>query len=101
LTGGQACLEKLRWRRVGLGQITTGVLGGALAAVRAALGYERINLWGGSYGTRVVQQYVRRHEDRVRSIVLDGVAVPGMGVPLDIWVTRDEALRSTLAACAS
>ena len=97
----QACLDELRSRGVDLGQFTTEVLVGDLDAVRAALGYERINLWGGSYGTRVVQQYVRRHEDRVRSIVLDGVAVPGMRVPLDIWVTRDEALRSTLAACAN
>jgi len=45
--------------------------------VRAALGYETINLIGGSYGTRVVQEYLRRYPDKVRSIVLDSVVSPG------------------------
>ena len=43
-----------------------------------ALGYPRWNLWGGSYGTRVALEYLRRHPDRVRTMVLDGVAPPGM-----------------------
>lgn len=40
--------------------------------VRAALGYERINLWGGSYGTRAALIYARRHPEHVLSVVLDG-----------------------------
>jgi pimeloyl-ACP methyl ester carboxylesterase len=43
--------------------------------VRAWLGYGKINLWGGSYGTRAAQVYLRRHPQSVRSVVLDG-AVP-------------------------
>ncbi|HTG34496.1 MAG TPA: alpha/beta fold hydrolase [Thermoanaerobaculia bacterium] len=42
---------------------------------RAWLGYGRINLWGGSYGTRAAQVFLRRHPGSVRSVVLDG-AVP-------------------------
>ena len=45
-----------------------------LDEVRDALGYARVNLWGGSYGTRVALEYLRRHGDHVRSVVLDGVA---------------------------
>ena len=30
--------------------------------VRAYLGYELINLWGGSYGTRAALVYLKRHE---------------------------------------
>lgn len=44
-----------------------------LDAVRAALGAEKINLIGGSYGTRVAQQYAMRHPAHVRTMVLDGV----------------------------
>jgi pimeloyl-ACP methyl ester carboxylesterase len=44
-----------------------------LERVRAALGSERINLVGISYGTRVAQQYLRAHPERVRSAILDGV----------------------------
>jgi pimeloyl-ACP methyl ester carboxylesterase len=43
--------------------------------VRAWLGYGKINLWGGSYGTRAAQVFLRRHPQSVRSVVLDG-AVP-------------------------
>jgi pimeloyl-ACP methyl ester carboxylesterase len=68
-------------------------------AVRTALGYERVNLWGGSYGTRVAQEYARRHPERVRSMVLDGAAPPAMRITLDIWPAREAALGDVLAAC--
>lgn len=56
--------------------------------IRAALGYDKIILSGGSYGTFFSLVYVRRHGEHVRSAILDGVdaphfqAVPGepMGV---------------------
>lgn len=38
---------------------------------RAALGYPQINLWGGSFGTRVAQHCTRRYGARVRAAVLD------------------------------
>lgn len=40
-------------------------------AARRALGYERWNLFGISYGTRLALEVVRRHPDAVRSVVLD------------------------------
>jgi pimeloyl-ACP methyl ester carboxylesterase len=41
--------------------------------VRKALGYETIDLIGGSYGTRAALTYMRQYPDRVRAVVLDGV----------------------------
>jgi pimeloyl-ACP methyl ester carboxylesterase len=38
---------------------------------RAALGFAKINMWGGSFGTRVAQHYTRRYGARVRAVVLD------------------------------
>jgi pimeloyl-ACP methyl ester carboxylesterase len=49
--------------------------------VRRALGYGKINVWGGSYGTRLGQAYARAFPDRVRSLVLDGVAAPEQVIP--------------------
>jgi len=49
--------------------------------VRQALGYQQINLWGGSYGTRLAQAYARRYPQHVRAMVLDGVAAPEQIVP--------------------
>jgi pimeloyl-ACP methyl ester carboxylesterase len=44
-----------------------------LDQVRAALGYERINLVGVSYGTRVAQAYQRQYPQHTRTATLDGV----------------------------
>ena len=95
------CLRELATTGVDLKQYTTEAWVADLDAVRAALGYPQVNLWGGSYGTRVALEYLRRHPDRVRSMVLDGVAPPEMAVPRDVWLSREKALDGVLAACAA
>lgn len=45
-----------------------------LDEVRDALGYEKINLLGGSYGTFAAFVYLRQHPDRVRAAILEGVS---------------------------
>lgn len=52
-----------------------------LDAVRAALGYSNINLWGGSYGTRVALEYARQYPNSTRTIILDGVAPVSIALP--------------------
>ncbi len=49
--------------------------------VRNVLGYEKINLWGGSYGSRVVMQYARQYPQHLRTMVLDGVAPVDIALP--------------------
>src|SRR5665213_2790764 len=95
----RACAGELAARGVDLSQYTTTTFIADLEDVRHALAYPRINLWGGSYGTRVAQEYVRRHGDVIRSVVLDGVAPPRMIVTLDIWSTRAHAIDAVIAAC--
>jgi pimeloyl-ACP methyl ester carboxylesterase len=100
-TAASRCLEELRASNtVDISQYTTPQIVADIDAIRAALGYERINLWGGSYGTRVAQEYARRYPSRVRSMVLDGVAPPAMRITLDGWPSREAALASVFAACA-
>ncbi|MBS2011425.1 MAG: alpha/beta fold hydrolase [Deltaproteobacteria bacterium] len=67
--------------------------------VRAALGYAKINLWGGSYGTRAALVYVRRHEERVRTITLDGVAPFGLSLPLSVAKDGQRALDRLFDDC--
>lgn len=70
-----------------------------LDAVRAALGVDRINLVGVSYGTRVAQQYAMRHPGRTRSIVLDSV-VPNTLVLGNIFARNlDDALALQFGQC--
>ena len=49
--------------------------------VRRALDYGKINLWGGSYGTRLAQVYARAYPGSVRAMVLDAVAAPDQVIP--------------------
>ncbi len=72
-----------------------------LDEVRAALGYKKINLWGGSYGTRAALVYAQRHPGRVRSVVLDGAAPFEIVLPLhNAWGTQ-RAMERLLADCAA
>ena len=71
-----------------------------LEDVRAALGYERVMLFGTSYGTRLAQAYMRAYPDRVRAAVLDGV-VPLDDGPLSYAASLHAAVRDVLHACES
>ena len=101
LPKAKECLQELAERGVDVSQYTTAAWVADLEAVRAALGRPQWNLWGGSYGTRVALEYARRHPDRVRSMVLDGVAPPSLKVALGVWLTREQALDALFAACAA
>jgi pimeloyl-ACP methyl ester carboxylesterase len=52
-----------------------------LEQVRRALGYGKVNVWGGSYGTRLGQAYARAFPASVRTLVLDAVAAPDQVIP--------------------
>ncbi len=79
---------------------TTSIAVQDLEAVRAALGYERINLYGGSYGTRVAQHYARRYPARVRAMVLDAVVPPQLAFGASMSLDAEAALRAHFARCA-
>ena len=69
---------------------TTAVAMDDLDAVRQALGYDRIDLYGGSYGATAAQYYLRQHGDHVHSAVLDGGTL--IEVPIFELVARNSQL---------
>ncbi|MDR0251343.1 MAG: alpha/beta hydrolase [Burkholderiales bacterium] len=70
-----------------------------IEAVRSALNLSRINLWGGSYGTRVALEYLRRYPQHVRTLTLDGVMAPSVRITLNAWRSRAERLNAVLQSC--
>jgi pimeloyl-ACP methyl ester carboxylesterase len=68
-------------------------------AVRRTLGYERLDLWGGSYGTRAAQVYLRMYPNRVGSMVLEGVTPPSFLQPRDYARDTDAAMAGVLGDC--
>jgi pimeloyl-ACP methyl ester carboxylesterase len=78
---------------------TTALAMDDLDDVRAYLGYDRVNLYGGSYGTRAALVYLKRHESHVRSMVLDGVAPTDMSLPLFAARDAQRSLDKLLVDC--
>ena len=68
-------------------------------AVRRALGASKINLLGGSYGTRVALHYLRAYGEHARTAILRGVAGPEIRVPLGFSRSSLAALRSLATDC--
>jgi pimeloyl-ACP methyl ester carboxylesterase len=93
------CLAELATKGIDPTRYTTRAWIDDLEAVRQAQGYAKLNLWGGSYGSRVALEYLRAYPSHVRSVILDGVAPPDLRTPLDIWPTRERAIDAVLAAC--
>ena len=79
---------------------TTSVAVTDLEAVRVALGYPALNLYGASYGSRVAQHYARRYPEATRTIVLDGVVPPQLPLGPEIATEAQRAVESILSRCA-
>jgi len=60
-----------------------------IEAIRRAGGYEKLVLYGTSYGTKVAEQYAAEYPSHVEALVLDSVVAPNGPDPFD---------RSTFAA---
>lgn len=71
-----------------------------IEAVRSAFGYELINLWGGSYGTRASLLYAREYPQYVRAMILDAVAPPSRSIFSNDAQTFSASLEKTFQACA-
>jgi pimeloyl-ACP methyl ester carboxylesterase len=78
---------------------TTSIAVADLDRVRAALGYERIDLYGSSYGTRVAELYMRRYPGRAHAVVLDGVTYPEQAIGPDTPSDGERALYLIVARC--
>ena len=77
----RACRDELA-RGFDLSQYTTPNFADDIDEVRSAMGYDRININAGSFGTYAAQIYMRRHPEHVRSAYLTSLATLSMRVPL-------------------
>ena len=79
---------------------TTSIAVADLDRVRAALGYEQLDLYGASYGTRVALHYLRRYPERVRTVTLDGVIAADQVIGPKIALDAQAALDSIFIRCS-
>jgi pimeloyl-ACP methyl ester carboxylesterase len=80
---------------------TTSLAMDDLDDVRQALGYEKINLVGGSYGATAAQYFLRQHEDHVRSVVLLSGSVGNISIWEHQAANSQKALDALFTRCES
>jgi pimeloyl-ACP methyl ester carboxylesterase len=55
-----------------------------IEAIRQAGGYEKLVLYGTSYGTKVAEEYAQAHPEHVEALILDSVVPPNGPETLDL-----------------
>jgi pimeloyl-ACP methyl ester carboxylesterase len=80
-----------------LTRYTTDYAIGDIELVRQALGYPKLILYGGSYGTRIAQAYARRFPGKTKALILDGVVPFDFSLPLSYAATLQESIDRILA----
>ncbi len=96
----ETCVKQLQ-QTADLTQYTTSIFVDDLDEVRTALGYDKIDVLGGSYGTRAALVYLRQHGEHVRTITLEGVVPPEYRIPLSFAEALDGSLNKIFAKCAA
>src|SRR5438874_1920312 len=86
-------------KRADLTKYTTSIAMDDLDDMRAWLGYDRINLFGLSYGTRAALVYLRQHPEHVRSAILLAVAPTDLKMPLHHAESGARAMDLLLNEC--
>jgi pimeloyl-ACP methyl ester carboxylesterase len=73
-----------------------------IEAIRQAGGYEKLVLYGTSYGTKVAERYAQTYPDHVAALVLDSVVPPNGPEPLNLptFAAVPRVLRGLCAARA-
>lgn len=68
-------------------------------AIRAALGYEKFNFYGVSYGTELGQFLMRERPQHLRAVILDAVVPLGFSLVTDVPVVKQRVMQQFSSAC--
>jgi pimeloyl-ACP methyl ester carboxylesterase len=96
----QACRQRLLDEGVDLGAYNSLENAADIQAIRQALGYDQINLYGVSYGTLLAQHAMRFFPENLRSVILDAVVAPQTNFLLEVPQTAQRAFTQLFEACA-
>ncbi len=66
-----------------------------------ALGYEEINLYGTSSGTRTILTIMRNHPEGIRSVILDSVYPPQVGLYSTVSLSVDRVFSLVFESCTA
>lgn len=97
----KACRDRLTREGVDLAAFNSVESAHDVAALALALGYDRVNLYGVSYGTELVQHVMRLHPKIIRSVILDGIVPVEPNIESETAVILDRLIDRVNAACSA
>lgn len=96
-----ACRDRLVADGTDLSAYTTRENAADVNDIRVALGYDRFDVWGLSYGTRLALRLAENFPHAVRSLVLESALPPSVNQVEDRAANTERALRVLFNACAA
>ncbi len=85
--------------RVNVAAYTSAASAADIADIAAALGYETINLYGSSYGTRYAQAVMADYPDLLNAVVLDSALPAAISPAAEALAAFNHALETLFTAC--
>lgn len=95
------CRDRLRAENIDLSAYNSLENAADIEALRLALDYGKINLYGVSYGTLLAQHFMRRFPNSARSVILDAVVPTQTNFITQIPYTMNRAYKALFSACAN
>jgi pimeloyl-ACP methyl ester carboxylesterase len=96
-----ACRDRLVSQGYNLAAYTTTQSAADVEAIRTTLGYEQVNLFGGSYGSLLAQAIMRDYPDHIRSVAINSTLPLEKSVFVDATTTFANAILRLLESCAA
>jgi pimeloyl-ACP methyl ester carboxylesterase len=97
----QACHDRLIAEGVDLTAYNSAASAADINDLRVALGYQQINLFGVSYGTRLALTVMRDNPGILRSVILDSVYPPQFNLYTSLAPDTQRALDVLFSSCAN
>ncbi|MCS6847146.1 MAG: alpha/beta hydrolase [Anaerolineae bacterium] len=101
LEAAEQCRQRLIREGADLSAFDSAENAADVAALARALGYDKINFYGVSYGTLLAQHVMRDHPNILRSVILDAVAPLEGSFIVESARAEDRALTELFNACAA
>ena len=95
------CRDRLVTEGIDLTAYNSAASAADLNDLRLALGYDKLNLYAVSYGTRLALTLMRDHPDAVRSAVLDSTYPLQVNLYTALTLNADRAFNAFFNACAA
>lgn len=101
IEGALECQDRLLDEDIDLSAFNSRENAADIDDLRIALGYDEVNLYGVSYGTRLGLTVLRDHPEGLRSVVLDSVYPPNIDTNYNVAIDTYNLMSLMFADCAA